>query len=983
VNATQWTAKHYNPWYAGKGAAEAIEGVRLLKNGDEAGSQLLLQGSEKIAQQATGMATLLAAYAYRKENQDTPWNIAKSDDGTNVDLKYLFPVNVPFALADFYYKIANGNPEDFKAMDLVEALTGFKSVGSTSESLERIKEVAASMVATDGETDQTALNKVSRSSGDLIGAWLGRATVPLNQVSDIISAFDSNEALPRDIYVTKPEESRTFLTAVGKNIQKGIPILKQALPEYQPATRTQAPFRDTGPLKQMTGLALVPPKNAIETEIEARKIPFNAIFATTGDKTVDAEARKYIANNIDKYINPIINMDLYKNATDAGKALDLKTALSELQADAKKIAIDKSIAEFYSMKKVPPIEQKQFEAVPPKLRRVTLDFYKQNYGVSLESDTDFKKYKKALEISKALKENASVVQKPTEKATGGVIGYQVGGLAAKQIGKEVGSSAVMKSSMSLLKEMQDAAAKVVVKEAPVLEQPLATPVVKAKSKTKSAMSEPKPVDAEMEKLVSDAEASFTPPPKVEPEVLPEIKTELPMEKPTPMTPYMKGIAEGDLNGPKYGFSRDSDIISDFEVRQNTLTAIKQIRTDAFDKLIEMPNVSGKIEDDVIAVAQGEYRAAKGKEVDVNDPKAVEDFVSFSLPLQDKLNKLREKYKDRKPKVLYHGSEYNISERAAKGFTDPQTLSQEAAGQREMGVGATSFTDDARFNYANTSFGGTNPENIVQTSIPYADYEFRRINMSRDQYKKKEDRADMNTVARSITGSPTVARPLGLPRSIGMRESEDSFTESEKLAITRNMYETEKKTPLFKQQEEIYRNSFKNLEELKKNYLSPKSLKPVKEGGLGSEEVQALKAYRLIRGLIRNEFSETGSKAASESGLKPIVTSNQSTASKINRISRYAYEFKFDLSTFIPDVIESLEKVGSKDKAEALKVLQKQLNTVSEIKVDSNSSNAEMSAAVKEETKAVNNIRDLVGGTYRDKETKKRIGLARGGLASRR
>jgi hypothetical protein len=61
VNATQWTAKHYNPWYAGKGAAEAIEGVRLLKNGDEAGSQLLLQGSERIAQQATGMATLLAA----------------------------------------------------------------------------------------------------------------------------------------------------------------------------------------------------------------------------------------------------------------------------------------------------------------------------------------------------------------------------------------------------------------------------------------------------------------------------------------------------------------------------------------------------------------------------------------------------------------------------------------------------------------------------------------------------------------------------------------------------------------------------------------------------------------------------------------------------------------------------------------------------------------------------------------------------------
>lgn len=991
VNATQWTAKHYNPWYAGKGAAEAIEGVRLLKNGDEAGSQLLLQGSEKIAQQATGMATLLAAYAYRKDNQDTPWNVMKSDDGTNVDIKYLFPMNVPFALADFYYKIANGTPEDFKAMDLVEALTGFKSVGSTSESLERIKEVASSMLSSgEGqETDQTALNKVSRSAGDLVGAWLGRATVPLNQVSDIISAFNSNEALPRDIYVTKPEEDRTFLTAVGKNIQKGIPLLKQALPEYQPATRTQAPFRDTGPLKQMTGLALVPPKNAIETEIEARKIPFNKIFSTTGDKTVDAEARRFMANNIDNFIPPIINMDDYKKATDEGKAIQLTNALSDLQSKAKEVAKAQSIEQFYNMKKVPPVQQKEFEALPPKLRRITLDFYKQNKGTSFESDTDFRKYGVALEMSKELKKNAIAVQKPTEKAAGGVVGYQVGGLAAKQIAKEASSSAVMKSSMSLLKEMQDAAAKAAVKEAPVLEQPLAAPVVKAKSKTKSAMSEPKPVDAEMEKLVSEAEASFTPPPKVEPEVVPEIKTELPMEKPTPieapapLSPYMKGIAESDLNKSKYGFSKDSDIISDFEVRQNTLTAIKQMRTDAFDKLIEMPNVAGKIEDDVIAVAQGEYRAAKGKEVDVNDPKAVEDFVSFSMPLQDKLNKLREKYKDRPPKVLYHGTPYNAEERASKGFFDPQTLPEDQAGQRELKVGATSFTSDARFNYANTSFGGTDPENIVQTTIPYADYEFRRINMSRDQYKKKSDTGDMNTIARSITGSPTVARPLGLPRSIGMKESEDAFTESEKLAISRNMYETEKKTPVFKEQEEIFNTSLDRLQDLKRSFLSPESLKPVKEGGLGSEEVQALKAYRLIRGIVRNEFKETGSKATSEAGLKAIVSSNQSTASRLGRLAKPSFVRNFDLGKFIPDVISTLEKVGSKDKAEALKVLEQQFNVLRRSNVDSSSPNAEMSAAVKEETEAVNSIRDLVGGDYRDKETKKRIGLAKGGLASRR
>ena len=90
-----------------------------------------------------------------------------------------------------------------------------------------------------------------------------------------------------------------------------------------------------------------------------------------------------------------------------------------------------------------------------------------------------------------------------------------------------------------------------------------------------------------------------------------------------------------------------------------------------------------------------------------------------------------------------------------------------------------------------------------------------------------------------------------------------------------------------------------------------------------------------------------------------------------------------MSTFIPDVIESLEKVGSKDKAEALKVLEKQFNMLRKINVDSSSPNVKMSAAVEKEIEAVNNIRDLVGGDYKDKETKKRIGLAKGGLASRR
>jgi hypothetical protein len=970
ANAMEWTFKHM-PTGALYGSADIAGGLTKMAKGDaDMGTKQVTRGLENFSKGAVGTAALYAAYKYREENQDTEWYNTKNPDGSTVDARALFPAAPFLALGDYLVKFNKGRTDEFKSKEFLEAMTGFKApAGTYSWVGDKFAEAQAN--AATGE--DTADNKVKTFFGEWFGEYFGRALVPFQQISDIVGAIDRNETLPRDAYQI-PAGEEGFTSSATQQLMKRTPILKQELPIYQPPLRETAAFNDNGPLKMLSGIAIKGVPSELEEEVIRLKVPNNKIFTSTGDKIVDADARKVMAPLVMEQFDNLKKTSFYAEGSQDLQKVALQNLIGWAQKTAKEIATNKDEAAAYAVGKQPRLYEVQYSKLPAELKRVVSETYQQQQGKDLATTKD---YATALAYAEAMR---------------ALPGYAVGGVVAKNILGEVVEAGVKKTALSL----GDIVSKHSI--APVAEQTaqaLAAPVVKApivKSKASPAVSQPKPVDAEMEKLVSEAEASFTPPPKVEAEVLPEIKTDLPMQKPTPieapapLSPYMKGIAEGDLNKAKYGFSKDSDIISDFEVRQNTLTAIKQMRTDTFDKLIEMPNVAGKIEDDVIAVAQGEYRAAKGKEVDVNDPKSVEDFVSLSMPLQEKLNKLREKYKDRPPKVLYHGTPYNASERATKGFSDPQTLPQDVAGQREMGVGATSFTDDARFNYANTSFGGTNPENIVQTTIPYADYEFRRINMSRDQYKKKvgiEDMGDMNIIARSITGSPTVARPLGLPRSIGMRESEDAFTESEKLAITRNMYETEKKTPLFKQQEEIFRNSFKNLQELKKNFLSPKYLKPIKEGGLGSEEVQALKAYRLIRGLIRNEFRETGGKAASEAGVKAIITSNQTTASRLNRLSRPSYEGNLNLSTFIPDVIESLERVGSKDKAEALKVLEKQFNMLRNNNVDSRSSNVKMSAAVKKEIEAVNNIRDLVGGEYRDKETKKRIGLAKGGLASRR
>jgi uncharacterized protein YoaH (UPF0181 family) len=466
VNATKWTWKHYNPGLtAGAGAADMIKGVSMLRNGDEAGQALLMQGSTRIAQQATGAATLVAAYKYREENQDTPWNVMKSDDGTTVDAKYLFPLNVPLALADFYYKTANGNPEDFKTKDLVEALTGFKAVGTQGQMVDVAREAASSIAAnfTGDESDEAALNKMSKSSAEFIGAWLGRATVPLNQFSDLISAFDRDEAMQRDIFVTQPGEKLSGSEIVGRSIQKGIPILKQALPEYQPATREKAAPRDTGPFKQMTGLALIAPKNEIETEIERLNIPYQSVFRTTGDKTVDSQARKFMAENIDAMLLPYLRSDQYKSASREGQFGELKNRLSELQTQAKNIATQQSIQDYYSREQVPPIEQKKFEALPPKVRKATTDLYKQQLGRSLNEDTDFRKFGIALQLAKTVQKAPLAVQddKP---------GFAVGGVVGKEALKKAGKSTILDETMNLLQQVRKDAGVPVESPSPVMDQ---------------------------------------------------------------------------------------------------------------------------------------------------------------------------------------------------------------------------------------------------------------------------------------------------------------------------------------------------------------------------------------------------------------------------------------------------------------------------------------------------------------------------------
>ncbi len=315
------------------------------------------------------------------------------------------------------------------------------------------------------------------------------------------------------------------------------------------------------------------------------------------------------------------------------------------------------------------------------------------------------------------------------------------------------------------------------------------PVPKVKSKAGPAVSEPKPVE-EVAPVTKQMEEAIpeTIPAKIE-EPLPEIKTELPPSEPSI---YTTPVATTNLNKPKYG--SDPDFVSDEAVRKSTLSSIKVLRQESFAAVKDAPEFAG-IDPSAIAVAQGEYRAKIGREFNADSPTDVTAFAEFAQGFQKKLEDLREQYKDMPPKILIHGTDTERTPAKVKrGFFDPQTIGSKK--HMELEVGATSFTSDLRLNYRDDAFGGPVVKNISYTEIPYADYMFRRVDMPLSAYTKK----DMNTIARTITGDPTVARPLSLPRNLGYKETEDAFVESEKLKIQTDFNKIEKQYKLIEQQE---------------------------------------------------------------------------------------------------------------------------------------------------------------------------------------
>jgi hypothetical protein len=956
ANAMEWTYKHM-PTGVLSGSADIASGLTKVATGDaDMGTKQLTQGLENFSKGAVGTAALYAAYKYRQENQDSEWYNIKNPDGSTVDARALFPAAPFLALGDYLVKFNKGRTDEFKSKEFLEAMTGFKAPAGTYSWLGD-KFAEAQTNAATGE--DTADNKVKTFFGEWVGEYLGRALVPFQQISDIVGAIDRNETLPRDAYQI-PAGEEGFTSSAKQQLMKRTPILKQELPVYQPPLRETAAFNDNGPLKMLSGIAIKGTPSELEEEVVRLKVPFNKIFTSTGDKIVDAEARKVMAPLVMEQFDNLKKTSFYAEGSQDLQKVALQNLIGWAQKTAKEIATNKDEAAAYAVGKQPRLYEIQYSKLAPELKRVVTETYKQQQGKDLATTKD---YATALAYAEAMR---------------ALPGYAVGGVVAKNVLGEVVEAGAKKTALSL----GDIVAKHTI--TPAVEQTaqaLAAPVVKegaatalaktpyVKNKYGPAVSKPVEESAPVAKQMEEA----IPPVKEEP--LPEIKTELPVEEPP-------SIYNTNLNKPGYGGANQqmaAEGIFSNQVRKNTLADIKTIRQESLAAIEGSPLFDG-IEKDAIAVAQGDYRIKTGKEFTANNPTDVEAFAEFAKGYQKKLEDLREQYKDRPPKILIHGTvTERTPEKVKRGFYDPQTLGEDKT-HRELDVGATSFTSDLRLNYKNEAFGGPIPQNISYTEIPYADYIFRRVNLPLDAYRKK----DMNIIAQTITGDPSVARPLGIPRNMGYSETEDAFVESEKLIIKTDFDKVKKQYGLIKKQEDVSNKLTNDLLDIYDNvdddgfnlldHIRMKTEKPT----------EVFKAYNNVKNLFKNEFRHTGGKVANQRGFLPVPDSNQTLVE----------ELRMRASTDNTDIIDglavSLERSGSKDKALALKELSKNLKTLTTIPnyAEPSFTNKDVSKYIKRETEITNNIRDLVGNDFKivdpnNPKNTKRIGLAKGGLASRR
>ena len=369
------------------------------------GYKQLGKAREELSKGMVGMGALLAAYKYRKENQDSNWYEMKRDDERSVDIRPFFPLAPYLIVGDLMVKWQEGKLKNGVGSDFIEGFTGamFRN-GASAYVIDNMFLGLGSSDEFNGLEAERLGEKVSGYIGELVGG----ALTPARVLKDIEASFNKEAAIIRDSRQIEGIGTGERSLATFKNaIQRNLPFVSKNLPEKQFATRSGPVYEQSAIGKQLTGRRFTPKKNTVEQELVRFGMEEFELLPTTGDKMADSYVKKFLGRLTEEYLSREINTEYYQNLSDSEKEASFNNKLKRYRKLAKTLGEGLAKQEFANLgKSVTPFDRAKYTKMTKRQRRLADEYYIEKYGKNVlemqQEEPDTNHYLNAVSIGRTL-----------------------------------------------------------------------------------------------------------------------------------------------------------------------------------------------------------------------------------------------------------------------------------------------------------------------------------------------------------------------------------------------------------------------------------------------------------------------------------------------------------------------------------------------------------------------------------------------------
>jgi hypothetical protein len=278
-------------------------GPGILGAFTKAGREKVMSGdTSALSEGMMGLAMVYAAMQFQdSEYAGSKWYTAKMPDGTEKDLRPIFPIPYYLLLGDLINRYQDGTLDQaYSSADILQGLSGaqFRAGAGLYVADELIRDLTRA-----GKLGDKAMDAIKKTLGSAIGGLIPYGST----VKDIVAQANPEEAILRDT------SEAPFLGAALREVPFAQTRLL-GLPEQEYASKA-GPAQTVDPLlRQVTGLATSKPANIIEREMRSLGLDERDLYQKEGFSTLDRRQRQVMGDYAEYNAPEYFNSPEYRNA---------------------------------------------------------------------------------------------------------------------------------------------------------------------------------------------------------------------------------------------------------------------------------------------------------------------------------------------------------------------------------------------------------------------------------------------------------------------------------------------------------------------------------------------------------------------------------------------------------------------------------------------------------------------------------------------